>query len=86
MPDYKRLYKKVFNKVTDVIEELQQLQLDTEELYIKMCEEEEQTKKVSNDTKIVSFEDLKKYQKISKKLLTFKDNCSKMFRRDKDIR
>lgn len=42
MADYQQMYLKLFNKVTDVIEELQQVQRETEELYIQ-CEETELT-------------------------------------------
>ncbi|QNK39846.1 hypothetical protein [Caproicibacter fermentans] len=35
MADYQQMYLKLFNKVTDVIEELQQVQRETEELYIQ---------------------------------------------------
>lgn len=35
MADYQQMYLKLFNKVTDVIEELQQIQRETEELYIQ---------------------------------------------------
>lgn len=35
MADYQQMYLRLFNKVTDVIEELQQMQRETEELYIK---------------------------------------------------
>lgn len=38
MADYQQMYFKLFNKVTDVIEELQQIQRETEELYIKDSE------------------------------------------------
>lgn len=38
MADYKKMYLKLFNKVTDVIGELQQVQQETEELYIKSSE------------------------------------------------
>lgn len=38
MPDYKEMYFKLFNKVTDVIGELQQIQRETEELYISSSE------------------------------------------------
>lgn len=34
MPDYKKLYYELFNKVTDVIEELKQIQCQMEEMYI----------------------------------------------------
>ncbi len=35
MTDYKTMYTKLFNKVTDIIEELQQAQQHTEEIYIQ---------------------------------------------------
>ena len=35
MADYQQMYLKLFNKVSDVIEELQQAQQETEELYIQ---------------------------------------------------
>ena len=35
MADYKEMYSKLFNRITDVIEELQQIQRQTEELYIQ---------------------------------------------------
>lgn len=35
MPNYKEMYGKLFNKVTDVIEELRQVQRETEELYLR---------------------------------------------------
>lgn len=41
MPDYQKLYLKMFNAVTDIIEELKKLQQEAEELYIESCEEEE---------------------------------------------
>lgn len=34
MPDYKKLYYELFNKVTDVIEELKQIQCKMEEMYV----------------------------------------------------
>ena len=34
MPDYKLMYHTLFNAITDAIEELQKIQLLTEELYI----------------------------------------------------
>ena len=33
MPDYKEMYFKLFNKITDVIEELKDIQLKMEEQY-----------------------------------------------------
>lgn len=38
MTDYQQMYSNLFNKVTDVVEELQQVQRETEELYIKNSE------------------------------------------------
>lgn len=40
MADYKKMYTALFNKVTDVIEELQQVQSDTEKLYMDSSEHE----------------------------------------------
>ena len=34
MPEYKDLYYKLFNSITDIIEELKELQNQAEELYI----------------------------------------------------
>ncbi len=38
MADYQQMYLKLFNKITDVIEELQRIQEEVEELYIKGSE------------------------------------------------
>lgn len=35
MADYQKMYVRLFNKVTDVIEALQQVQKDTEQLYVE---------------------------------------------------
>ncbi len=35
MPDYQKMYICLFNKMTDVIEELQQAQKDTERIYLE---------------------------------------------------
>ena len=40
MPDYKTMYGKLFNAITDAVEILQQAQRDTEELYIESGEKE----------------------------------------------
>lgn len=40
MVDYKEMYTILFNKVTDIIEELKQVQCQTEELYIQSREAE----------------------------------------------
>ncbi|MEE0944841.1 MAG: hypothetical protein UIM24_05265 [Clostridia bacterium] len=34
MPDCKEMYFKLFNKITDVIEELKKMQLEMEEKYV----------------------------------------------------
>lgn len=34
MPDYQKMYKTLFNEVSDTIERLQQVQQQTEELYM----------------------------------------------------
>ena len=43
MPDYQKLYTTLFNKITDIIEELQEIQRLTEELYLQSEEDEEST-------------------------------------------
>ncbi len=40
MPDYEKLYHKLFNQIAETIEKLQQAQIDVEEMYLDMCEEE----------------------------------------------
>lgn len=35
MADYQKMYVRLFNRVTDAIEELQQAQRDTEQLYLE---------------------------------------------------
>lgn len=34
MPDYQELYYKLFNRITDIIEELKEIQEEAEEMYI----------------------------------------------------
>lgn len=34
MEDYKEMYLKLFNKITEVIEELKKIQAETEEMYL----------------------------------------------------
>ncbi|MBQ2614449.1 MAG: hypothetical protein IJB80_03860 [Clostridia bacterium] len=41
MPDYQKLYHKLFNDITDIIEDLKKSQQEAEEIYILSCEEEE---------------------------------------------
>lgn len=40
MPDYESMYYQLFNKITDVISELKDAQLQAEELYINSASEE----------------------------------------------
>lgn len=35
MPDYQKMYTTLFNKITDLIEELQKVQQLTEEMYME---------------------------------------------------
>ena len=39
MADYKKMYHTLFNKLTDVIEELQEVQQKTEEMFIESEEQ-----------------------------------------------
>ena len=41
MPNYKDMYLELFNKVTDIIDELEQIQKDMEEKYIESEKESE---------------------------------------------
>lgn len=40
MPEYKDLYYKLFNRITDIIEELKEIQNQAEEMYINSHENE----------------------------------------------
>ena len=40
MPEYKDLYYKLFNRITDLIEELKELQVQAEEMYINSAKTE----------------------------------------------
>lgn len=42
MADYKKMYLDLFNGITDVIEQLKQLQMDAEEHFIQSEEVEEE--------------------------------------------
>ena len=42
MPDYQKLYHKLFNDITDIIETLKKSQQEAEELYLESCEEEDE--------------------------------------------
>ena len=41
MNDYEEMYKALFNKITDVIEELKEVQKQTEEMYINAKDKED---------------------------------------------
>ena len=45
MVDYKSMYYKMFNKITDIIEELKKLQIETEEIYIESAEDDPENEK-----------------------------------------
>lgn len=49
MPDYRNMYFKLFNKLTNVIEELQQIQQETEELYMHDAKTERTILKIVKD-------------------------------------
>ncbi len=38
---YEKLYHMMFNKVTDIVEELKKVQQDAEDFYVENCEEDE---------------------------------------------
>ena len=42
MTDYKRLYYELFNKLTDIIEELKEIQSQMEEKYIEVNDNKEE--------------------------------------------
>lgn len=44
MPDYKKMYYMLFNKIADVIGELQLIQCQMEELYMESSESENKAK------------------------------------------
>jgi len=41
MADYKEMYYQIFNKLTDIMEEIKNVQLEMEEKYMKSESEEE---------------------------------------------
>ena len=41
MPDYKKMYFELFNKITDIIEELKEVQKEAEEMYMNAGDNEE---------------------------------------------
>jgi len=41
MADYKEMYYQIFNKLTDIMEEIKNVQLEMEELFIKSESDEE---------------------------------------------
>ena len=40
MPDYKKMYHKLFNAMTDAIENMKQAQIEAEEIYINSSEQD----------------------------------------------
>ena len=50
MPNYKKMYFKMFNKVTDIIEELKELQIECEDMYIETYDESPQEDDEDDDT------------------------------------
>ena len=44
MSEYKDLYYKLFNRITDIIEELKELQVQAEEMYINSEQDEKEFK------------------------------------------
>ena len=44
MPDFEKLYHKVFNGITAQINALVKLQQDVEEEYLKQCEEDDKSR------------------------------------------
>ena len=45
MPDYAKLYAHLFNRITDVIEELKKIQQESEELFMASREGDEESPK-----------------------------------------
>lgn len=41
MPDYKKLYFELFNKVSDIIEELKEVQIKAEEMFLEEDDDEQ---------------------------------------------
>ena len=41
MPDYKKLYFDLFNKVSDIIEELKEIQIKAEEMFLEEDDNEQ---------------------------------------------
>ena len=41
MPDYKKLYFELFNKVSDIIEELKEIQIKAEEMFLEEDDNEQ---------------------------------------------
>jgi len=51
MTDYQKLYSKMFNAITDTIEHLKQVQIEAEEDYLKLCENDGESKIVQFNKK-----------------------------------
>ena len=45
MTDYKKLYYQLFNRVTDLITELQQIQIEAEERFMNEMDEDDEVKR-----------------------------------------
>lgn len=45
MTDYKKLYYQLFNRVTDLITELQQIQIEAEERFMNEPDEDDEVKR-----------------------------------------
>ena len=49
MPNYKKMYLELFNTVTDIIEQLQEVQKKTEQMYIEAEKDEKTIIKINKD-------------------------------------
>ena len=49
MPNYKKMYPELFNTVTDIIEQLQDVQKKTEQMYIEAEKDEKTVIKINKD-------------------------------------
>jgi len=52
MTDYQKLYSKMFNAITDTIENLKNVQIEAEEDYLKLCENNDETKIIHFNKKV----------------------------------
>lgn len=51
MPNYQKMYSKLFNAITDTIEKLKQVQIEAEEEYINSFDEDTETNVLKSETK-----------------------------------